>query len=405
MKKNSFLFIGFENLNLKDSYSWADYRLKFNPLDYSIIFLNITEDHDKFQQSAKIIRDDIYNAICAGAEIVVVFELAQKEKTTLLGSSYVVSNIDILPIKDLSKCFTYDKGQSKKNIRQEFSRYFKHLKEWHWYLNEKIDFSPWQIFKIESLAENNINKSIGLVVALQETKSNNFGILIILPKINDMMLGIREILEDYYQIKLTTMLPLWINDNKTFNENKILLKRNCIRDKIKIEANKLITVNHDLREEREIKKILYEDGSILEESVKKVFSKLGLTPIKEKITEEDCYIESAYGNFLFEVKGSEKGFGLDGPRQLVDWITNFDSKGYKIDRCIFLVNHFRFRALEEREIPFPDNVIKFAKMNNFLLMTTSDLFNIYNLFLQKKIITKNICKLFKTSPTIFKLKD
>lgn len=401
---NKILFIGFEKLNLKNSFRWSEYRLKFNPIDHKVIFLNLTGFDNKFQNDSIKVRDDLSAAINSGATVFVIFEPAIKKCKDLYKRDFEISNSRILPITNFDFGFTYDTGTSKNIIEAKYTRYFRHLKNWHWYYNVTTKISSWDQFKITSVANNNINEPIGFYIFLRKGQGTG-GFLVILPKIDNIELGIKEFLEDFANIKIFEKEPIWLKEVRTLKEKDLIKIKNNTKEKIKIENSKIIKINSQLKEEKNTKKILYEDGAELEESVRFVFTKLGLGLTQNKISEEDCFIETKFGNFLFEIKGSESGFDKKGLRQLIDWEDDFEKKGYSINRCIFLGNHYRFKPFTEREYPFADNLVKYSVKLNFLLMTTTDLFNIYNLFLEKRINTKNICNLFKTSASKFNLNN
>ena len=56
---------------------------------------------------------------------------------------------------------------------------------------------------------------------------------------------------------------------------------------------------------------------------------------------------------------------------------------------------------EERSKPFETNIIDFAKKDQFLLLTTDVLFNIYRKFLEKKLDLSDFIKILKNEVGIY----
>lgn len=404
MPSENFLFVGFENLNIKNSYSWFDYRLKFNLIDFNVIFLNLTKWHYKFNEF-ETIRSDIRNVLEAGSTVFIIFKLATGIVKSQYGEKRKCSNLAILPFLGIIKNFSEDNGVFKKVIKSPYKRYFEHLKNWNWYFSEYFNDKNWYQCEIIPLAVNGINKPIGFILeTLEYMDSEQIGSSIFLPEIKNIELGIKQLLEDIYQKKIFEKSPSWVKNIKTVEELKFENKRNEFREYIKKKAITLKKVNKKINNEKLIKKILYEDGTELEDSIKNLFDSLSIKYHEEKIDEEDCFIESNFGNFLFEIKGSESVFNKKGLRQLIDWEDSLEKMGYKIDRCIFIGNHYRFDNIKERKYPFENNLLKFAERNNFLIILTTDLFDIYNDYQSKKISLKDIYKIFKNSPTKFNYK-
>jgi len=216
-------------------------------------------------------------------------------------------------------------------------------------------------------------------------------------------IGIGYLLEDRYGIKLLENKPFWLNSIKTVYERKLLSRDEIIQSRISKLWDSIVSINLEIDDERKVKKILYTDGSELEESIKFTFQRMNLRCRETKISEEDCFIENTMGSFLFEIKGCDSYVRKKGLRQLWEWKDKIEELGFVIDRSVFIVNHFKTIPIEDRPFPFEQNIVRDAEGLNLLLMTTVDLFKIYNLFLNNKINTNEICSLLKASPTIFKL--
>ena len=392
---NKFLFIGFDDINLNNSFQWNDYRSKFNPLDYDSVFLKLTKWEKIF--SGKI-SSDLNELIDAGKDIFVVYNHAESRGKSPLGHDIITENISLLPFFSSSKNFSFDNGFERTVKIEGFDRYFRHLKTWSWYYNGNLVEGN---IIIVPIAVNKINKPVSFIIFEKYSKESHSGCVFMLPEIEEVCLGIKELLIDFCKMEISSKEPIWINDIKTHNEEKLLISKNKLKERIKKEGGKIRDTNLRIRNERNIKRILYTDGIELEENIKKLFRNVGLKPYREKISEEDCFIKSKYGNFLFEIKGSISSFNKKGVRQLADWYDEFEGRGFKIDRCIFLGNHFKNIPINKRPYPFEDNIIIFAEKNEFLLLLTTDLFELYNLFLRKKISLKDICQIFKNSPTKF----
>jgi len=220
----------------------------------------------------------------------------------------------------------------------------------------------------------------GFPVALVRRKGK--GIMIFLPIYRGQPDSSKTLLRDVIEVVKKNFLiqpgiksiqPNWIEKYLLPDEKKLLKE---------INDNKKIIFEYDV-----IKQILYETGDVLVDSLKALFKKLGFQiTIREKEGVHDIELEHEKFFAILEVKGKNKDANITDLRQLLQWY--IDVQGENESRTvkpIFIINHFREKDPKERGEPFTQKAIEIGKKNDFCLITTYYLFNIYEKFLSGKI--------------------
>jgi hypothetical protein len=146
-----------------------------------------------------------------------------------------------------------------------------------------------------------------------------------------------------------------------------------------------------------LKRILYSQGKELSFSIHLILKEMGfVADLKEDEGRQD--IEIKFNSFfaIVEAKGL-KGYANNSDlRQLLDYYVT-TSETYPEVKGIFIVNHFRDKEPSERGTPYSQGAMTLAERNAFCLLTTVDLFKMYNLLLDSKITINQIIDLFQTT--------
>ena len=148
-----------------------------------------------------------------------------------------------------------------------------------------------------------------------------------------------------------------------------------------------------------VKQILYESGENLVNSIAMVLTKIGFkVEVKEREGYQDIEIEHKGFFGILEVKGKEGYANVDDLRQLLDFYINCqkEDESKKI-KPIFIINHFRKKDIGERGEPFTAGALTLGTKNDFCLITTSDLFLIFNDFIAKKIKIDDVIEILNTN--------
>jgi len=146
-------------------------------------------------------------------------------------------------------------------------------------------------------------------------------------------------------------------------------------------------ISNQLKEIELIKSTLYMHGNPLSRRICKLLNNIGLkaewTELKAK---HDIEIDFNGTIGIVEVRGL-KGFASnEDVRQLLDHYLDYFTNHKDSDvKGIFIINHFREMDPKDRGSPFTDAAIKIAEREDFCLITTLDLFKIYDSYLNKEL--------------------
>ncbi len=181
-----------------------------------------------------------------------------------------------------------------------------------------------------------------------------------------------------------TLTPQWIDKDKynLMNEVDLIKKRNLIEDQLNL-ANKS-------------KRILYESGRELSKSIHFVMSFFSLENLS--YSEDEGLHDISFDEdkkYIVEVKGISGFASIKDLRELLDWYTREKGKDEtKQVKGIFILNHYKDKDIEDRAEPFSQAAIEMAESNNFLLVTTFELYNLFKDFKNGNLTKKDILVLF-----------
>ena len=138
-------------------------------------------------------------------------------------------------------------------------------------------------------------------------------------------------------------------------------------------------LRNDLEQHGALRRLLFEGGHALEQTVREALRILGFTVdnFKEDGSEFDALFTSPEGRFLGEVEGKEtKAINVDKLSQLHRNISEDFSRDEVKEPAIPVLfgNAFRALPLQERPEFFTEKVLKFAATANIALVRTTDLF-------------------------------
>lgn len=369
----------FENIDGKQKL--IEYRYKYNEkiptiYDYRIVF--IRNPYEIYNMKDKSTTENMRNDLINKKEEIRTFV----EKGGILCTSLMYeekNNYEWLP-------FMFDiiskRGEEIEPEITPFQKIFKKYSfEWlaHFKYTESSDII---------LAKNLFDFPVSLV------RKKGKGMMIFLPIYGGQADVSKNLLRDMIDIVKKNILikpgiksiqPNWL-EKYNLPDEKSLLKE--------IEDAKKQIFEFNI-----IKQILYETGEPLVDSLKFLFNKLGFqVTIKEmeRIQDIELRHEKFFG--IIEVKGKNKDANIKDIRQLLDWYIDVQGEDEsKTVKPIFIMNHFREDEPKVRGEPFTQKALETGKKNDFCLVTTYYLFNMYQNFLKgiitiddiKKILNKN----------------
>lgn len=297
-----------------------------------------------------------------------------------------VSNYSWLPGKEKFKVIN-KKGESLGLTRDSghFSKLFNDY-EWEW----KCNFS--NIFTTPPNYVSIANNITGQSVALRANIGEGRVIIIPTPKVD---------IED--STKYPAFLRLLIDlskeeiDELTDKERKepdwveeyVVTEELELRDKIKKLEKEYQTLT-------EAHKLYYETGKALTKTVNFVISEMGFnSKMREEEGIHDIEICEEDFDLVIEVTSSEDNWiNINKTRQLLHWCRTFEQEQNNKPKGILIANPYYDLSPADRDKPFTQKAIEHGKAEDFCLMTTEQLYNIFCKFFKDEIDKNEVKKLF-----------
>jgi len=208
----------------------------------------------------------------------------------------------------------------------------------------------------------------------------------------------------------STPPPPWISDSAYTlpREQELETELLQLQEKIKALTNSTKLIQLEIRKETSLKRLLYENGSQLEDAIHEALTLLGFSTsrFRDSESEFDVVFESREGRFIGEAEGKDnKAINIDKLRQLEMNIHEDLSRDEveKPAKGVLFGNAFRLKPPEERDNFFTDKCVSASKRSNIALVRTPDLFAVARYLkskLDKRFATACRKTIFATSGAV-----
>ena len=210
-------------------------------------------------------------------------------------------------------------------------------------------------------------------------------------------------------LKKDEAIPLWVKEEKYFNDNELIENQN----KIETEINNLKTQleeNSKLLEDNNFyKSILYKSGSELVDVVNIMLDDMVGYDYNSfvDINNEDFLIEKEAYVFIGEIKGintNVKRANISQVNVHKDFYLDEHPDCNKEVVPVAIINRLRDIPLKDRE-KVNDDVIKLAKLNNVLLIASEVFLKLYESFKMGLLDSEQILNIFTSKKGLLEYKD
>jgi hypothetical protein len=175
--------------------------------------------------------------------------------------------------------------------------------------------------------------------------------------------------------------PPWVADSAYSLPRAGELERELLQlqEEIQKLTGKAKSIQSDIRKESALKRLLYENGTELEDAVHEALQVLGFSTsrFRDSESEFDVVFESKEGRFIGEAEGKDrKAVNIDKLRQL-DMNVHEDLSRDEIKepaKGVLFGNAFRLMPTNDRETFFTEKCISAATRSGIALVRTPDLF-------------------------------
>ena len=197
----------------------------------------------------------------------------------------------------------------------------------------------------------------------------------------------KVVLEEFFGIQTSVASPAWSGE-------LVLPGQAELQEEIKSKLVAEATIKEE-REKKESelshvqrwKRLLYDDGFGLEETVKEALEILGATVTKLSPEKDDYRVlVDGYVEGVLEVKGTrKKEFARKDLRQLSDWMDQAMAEKLAEVKGIFIGNASRESKPGDRGEMFDTNITTFAKLKKMALLRSVDLYCLVVLALVQRL--------------------
>ncbi|MGB5050401.1 MAG: hypothetical protein WBO46_15765 [Caldilineaceae bacterium] len=218
-------------------------------------------------------------------------------------------------------------------------------------------------------------------IAGEQIKSS--GQIVVLPALdtaNDRD-SVDWILEKVLSVPQKTFPPEWVEN---INVPGLSALQMNIQDKELAIYNlqaEIESLKGEMLKKAELRDLLFESGTRLEELCARVLSDLGALILPPQIAEEDFVLEFNGEQAIVEVKGNTKSVSLSDMSQLGRYREEYALKYGKEIKGVLIANPWRLLPLDERagsaNMAFPTNVKEYAEKRNISLIKTTELFDAF----------------------------
>lgn len=175
--------------------------------------------------------------------------------------------------------------------------------------------------------------------------------------------------------------PPWAGDSAYALpcEQELETKLLQLQDEIQALTTKTKSIQLEIKKEASLKKLLYENGSQLEDAIHEALQLLGFSTsrFRDSESEFDVVFESKEGRFIGEAEGKDnKAVNIDKLRQL-DMNIHEDLSRHDVEepaKGVLFGNAFRLKRPKERDDFFTDKCVSASKRSGIALVATPDLF-------------------------------
>ncbi len=173
-------------------------------------------------------------------------------------------------------------------------------------------------------------------------------------------------------------LPGWAETFTILNEIDLINRIEKAKDRLEKAQKALEKHEESLSDLQYYKRLLTGSGTVLEEAVKQVLSKIGFKILETEKGRSDVIAKYRDIDVVAEIKGVTKSAAEKHSAQLEKWASDFIYKTERKPKALLIVNGFCETPLDERtEDVFPAQMLPYATSRNHILISSVQLLCLY----------------------------
>jgi hypothetical protein len=310
----------------------------------------------------------------SGGKLIVVVPGARNESFSMSPRSDGSVRISNTWWSELHISFVEESGDTRSVIFPKLNRYFSHVAKWPYTMSVSASGRTMDASKYAAVV-NRYNSAVAVGLRIGQD-----GLLIVVPPATDLSpeQGALLLVEDLCGVQVGPVPPPdWVSSYEVPGQSKLIHEIGGLTsERARIDAA-VARGQAELANLQSVRGLLYESGAVLRGLVLDAFEELGAS-VRTRLDErmEDGIIDCDRGPAVLEIKKSSTSASKSDVRQLDEWVGKLISDG-EDPKGILVVNHYAGTPPNEREAPFPDNVIDYARKARskpLCLLTTVQLY-------------------------------
>lgn len=338
-----------------------------------------------------------------GGNLFVLNTPTETYKYTVLreGGEKEKAEIDFLNIVFIDRdqfSFRIGKGNNL-TYKKEFASFFEHFHIGYNYIFEKYVGQPMAYLskteEVVSVCVSAYNGKVLLLPSLSVERKHLYNC-------REDLINLDIDLKERRLIEVKAERPDWSTSYSIGSEYDELILLNEYERK-KQELEQLIVEQQiKLLQYEELKSVVWESGNRLEAIVAKIFIDMGYEVTMPIDNRDDLILKKENDVIVIEIKGVKSSAAEKYAAQLSKWVATYYAENDVNPKGILLVNAFKDKPLRERNEPaFPNQMLKYCKQQEHLLITTTQLLALYLDFNDGKLTFDRIHQLLFAGLGIF----
>ncbi len=381
------------------SFSWDSLPKNLNIADFNAVIIDFSplqRDKVGHPELNKVFTKNRWNLMFnTRAEVVLVGVAANMRMSK--GEGIYGQYKELTSWLPASLKYTSASGDTIRNVREGYSFYFKLVTCWQFYFDKAFykSESLEEISKAlsilvddismieEPLARNVYGKSLGCKFNFEVKSSRcrstrkTCDIIWLPPATSvDSIDAIRLLLKEKYDLFSESHRPIWLSGSSMPSIDKLKKKIEDIEQKAISLSQEKTKFMSTLRDREYLFDLLFEQGDVLENAVRKVLAELGcqIIPVSNKSQEDARFIDPNGMNWICEIKGRKTQLKRVDIRQLDDWLKQaMLNENWKGCACI-IGNYLCEIQPSNRQEIVSDNERTALERFGFTLIETTALF-------------------------------
>jgi hypothetical protein len=373
------------------SISWEEPCEVFNIGDYDRVIIDLTT-LNTVKGYHSVYLESLYKFIFDASNTLII--VGNPERCGFINNSMYVS---VLPI--YQEPILEQQGTVINSIDENYQYYFRNVGNWNYYFlkdERALNISALEDMKksfdgkisnivvsyYHEIAQNTYYKPISFISRYEAVDKNRrllYRSCLVKwfpPVTQNKDQSIRDLIENELGYSLQNIKPIWMNKYELPNASELSDSIKVKKEKSKKLQTEIKALEAKIEKENEFQKLLYENGTELEQIVMKALMELGceLLDTTEGNNEDLQMLDPEGDKWIIEVKGRKGNLKRDDIRQLDEWVRNVMLDNEWQGFGLIIGNYQMEKSPDDREGIISDREQDALDRFNYSVLTTTEIF-------------------------------